>query len=64
VLTTKALLPGEIEVVSVVYPVGGAGDLTFSVIVDADANGASTENECLEDNNDAEVAGVNCPGLN
>lgn len=63
VYTTKALLPGQFEVVSATAPVTGP-DMAFAVRVDADGSGMGTENECLEDNNDAAVQGVTCPSLN
>ena len=61
--TTRALLPGESEVL--VHPValgpsGGAG--AYYVIVDGTA-GASNVNECLTDNNGALAGGVRCPGV-
>jgi len=56
--TTKALLPGQFEIVTISAPTNGT---SFSVRVDADASGMGTENECLEDNNDAGVEDVVCP---
>lgn len=61
--TTGALLPGQFEIVKwTVSPAPSAAD-TFFVVVDADMNGVGTESECLEDNNDASVQGVVCPGI-
>ena len=60
--TTKALLPGQYEVVGVDYmvPVGAAA-LSFYVAVDGAMPGMSAVSECLEDNNAASVDGVMCP---
>jgi len=64
VSTTKALLPGELEVVSVVYDiVGSSTNMSFFVVVDADKDGNGTENECLEDNNNGSVDKVSCPDV-
>ena len=62
--TTKALLPGQYEVVVVDYPVpASAAATSFYVIVDGDAQGMGVINECLEDNNQAAVDGVTCPQI-
>jgi hypothetical protein len=61
--TTKALLPGESEVVSVTFtlPAGNLGPFDFWVAVDDDGSGKGAETECHEDNNDAAITGVTCP---
>jgi hypothetical protein len=61
-VTTKALLPGQIEVVGASYMVPvGAGALSFFVVVDGAAPGTGSVSECLEANNTASVGGVMCP---
>ena len=62
-VTTKALLPGQIEVVGASYtvPVGAAALSFFVVVVVVAAPGAGSVSECLEDNNTASVDGVMCP---
>ena len=60
--TSQILLPGQYEEVELDYNVGpGDVDLGFFVEVDVDEVGASTINECLEDNNAALLSGVSCP---
>jgi hypothetical protein len=56
-MTQLPLEPGESEKVAMqgVLPVGGPW--TVEVVVDEDANGMSTKNECLENNNT--VSGTN-----
>jgi hypothetical protein len=62
--TTKALLPGQYEVVSADYMVpSSAAAASFYVVVDGDAGGLGAVNECLEDNNQATVDGVSCPQI-
>ena len=58
--TTRALLPGESEIVSHLVPAASIGAGNFFVTVDG-AQGGGTVNECLEDNNSAAIGGVRCP---
>lgn len=60
--TTKALLPGQSEVVTFTQPTA-ANIANFYVLVDG-ADAAGTVNECLEDNNGGSAGGVRCPGVN
>lgn len=63
--TSKALLPGETETISLDAVVSDkAPPLAFHVEVDGATGGMSSIDECLEDNNDAAVDGVTCPKLN
>lgn len=63
--TKKALLPGQLEVVSVDYAVpSGSSKMSFYVAVDGATPGAPSVTECLEDNNAASVDGVSCPTAN
>jgi hypothetical protein len=57
--TTKALLPGESEVVVAPYAVSKTGPFAFFVAVD----GAGDVRECLEDNNNAGAGGLLCPSV-
>jgi len=58
--TTKALLPGETEIVSLSQP---AASSAASFFVTVDGAGASLINECLEDNNSAGAGSIACPGV-
>ena len=60
--TTMALLPGQYEVVTFEYVLQASdvGPLSFYVEVDGDELGEQIR-ECLEDNNDAALTGVECP---
>jgi hypothetical protein len=60
--TTKSLLPGESEVVSMQRAITGGAPASFFVTVDGAVSGAAV-NECLEDNNSANAAGLVCPGI-
>lgn len=64
VQTTKALLPGQYELVTVNYSVAGNEIMSFYVEVDKDAMGAGAQNECLEDNNSTTLDGVECEKFN
>lgn len=57
--TTKVLLPGQSEVVSLDVPGQGSASSYF-VRVDG-AGGVSLVQECLEDNNSAGATGIRCP---
>ncbi|UQA62757.1 FG-GAP repeat domain-containing protein [Polyangium aurulentum] len=60
-VTTKALLPGQYELVTVDYNVmPQETEMSFYVEVDKDDAGQSGLNECLEDNNGATLDGVKC----
>ncbi|MBK8941478.1 MAG: VCBS repeat-containing protein [Polyangiaceae bacterium] len=60
--TTTALLPGQLEVVTLQIPDEPANMGTFYVIVDGVMMGDPDEvSECLEDNNEATVSGAVCP---
>ena len=63
VTTTKALLPGESELLKAAFavPAGKTGPFDFWVRVDDDGNGASAVTECREDNNQASITDVKCP---
>ncbi len=61
--TTKALLPGESEVVTAPFTPVGAGPFSFFVVVDGASTGASAVKECLEDNNSAGAGGLKCPSV-
>lgn len=58
-VTTRALLPGESELVTAPYPVTKSGPFAFFVAVD----GAGAVRECLEDNNSAGAGGLICPSV-
>ncbi|MFO0618894.1 MAG: FG-GAP-like repeat-containing protein [Polyangiaceae bacterium] len=62
--TTKALLPGQSEDISLPFASPGT-DVTydFFVTVDGDAGAPSAIHECLEDNNSGALVGVSCPKL-
>lgn len=61
--TTKALLPGDSEIVTLNFPLAGhSGPLSFFVTVDG-GKSASVVPECLEDNNSAGAGGVICPSV-
>lgn len=62
--TTKPLLPGQYELVTMNYPVQANEVMSFFVEVDKDAMGAGNQNECLEDNNAATLDGVECSKFN
>ncbi|MFH1132127.1 MAG: VCBS repeat-containing protein, partial [Pseudomonadota bacterium] len=61
--TTKALLPGESDVVLANFsvPPGSKEKYDFWVKVDDDGKGNGKETECVEDNNTAVITNVNCP---
>jgi len=59
-VTTKALLPGESEVVAFAQP-AAAGAASYFVSVDGAAAGTGAVDECLEDNNSGSAGGVQCP---
>jgi hypothetical protein len=63
--TTKPLLPGQYELVTMNYIVPG-GDMNMSFYVEVDKNdmGGSDTNECLEDNNGTTLGGVECGKFN
>lgn len=60
--TTRALLPGESEVLSVSYPTTGTPSTSFFVSV-AGTPATGVLNECLEDNNTGKAGGIRCPGV-
>ncbi|MDB4993464.1 MAG: uncharacterized protein JWM74_896, partial [Myxococcaceae bacterium] len=61
--TTKALLPGQSEVVTIIYSLSGApANLAFFVTVDG-GTAASVVQECLEGNNSASAGGIQCPSI-
>jgi len=63
--TTKALLPGQYELVKTTYTTLASDTLmSFYVEVDKNDAGESTQNECLEDNNGATLEGVECDSVN
>lgn len=62
--TTKALLPGQYELVTMSYAVTGNEVMSFFVEVDKDPMGMNTHNECLEDNNSTTLDGVQCGKVN
>ena len=62
--TTKSLLPGQYELVTMQYTVPGLGPMAFYVEVDKDATGNDDVNECLEDNNSTTLDGVECGKFN
>ncbi len=61
--TTKALLPGQSEVVAITFkPASGqTPPWVFTVVVDGKKAGSTGIDECLEDNNTAQAGGVQCP---
>lgn len=60
--TTKALLPGESEVVTMLFTIAAeVPPFEFFVVVDGADATAGTVDECLEDNNEAGAGGVDCP---
>lgn len=62
--TTKALLPGESEVVSLMVQLGGEPQpWAFRVVVDGTSAADSVVDECREDNNESAIDGVMCPGV-
>ena len=64
VKTTKALLPGQYEVISADYPISiPTTTASFYVVVDGDPAAVTAVSECLEDNNQASVDGVTCPDV-
>jgi hypothetical protein len=59
--TTKALLPGESEIMELPYsPPDGQALLDFFVVVDAEGQGLATVLECNEDNNTGSISSVSC----
>jgi hypothetical protein len=63
--TTHALLPGESEVVSVVFtPPSGMGPWNVFVVVDDDGTGHGQSSECDEMNNKAGPIAVSCSSIN
>lgn len=58
--TTKALLPGESEIVTHAIPADQLAGGAFFVTVDGATQGSAVD-ECLEDNNSAGAGGVRCP---
>ncbi len=62
--TTKALLPGQYELVTMNYPVPLNESMSFFVEVDKNDMGAGSQNECLEDNNSTTLDGVECGKFN
>jgi hypothetical protein len=63
--TTKALLPGQYELVTLDYAVApGETDMAFYVVVDKDEKDKGHLNECLEDNNSTKLEGVKCGSVN
>lgn len=59
--TTKALLPGESEIMELPYsPPDGQALLDFFVVVDAEGQGLATVVECKEDNNTGSISSVSC----
>lgn len=62
-VTTKALLPGESEVVLFEYTPTGTPSTAFFVSVDGTAV-TGVINECLTDNNTGKAGGVRCPVVN
>lgn len=64
-VTTTALLPGQYELVTVDYAVMPQETvMSFYVEVDKDDMDEGNLNECLEDNNVAQLGGVQCKGVN
>lgn len=63
--TTKALLPGESQIVSITFSPdsGDTPPWKFTVVVDGKVAGSSAVDECLEDNNQAQAGGVQCPSV-
>jgi hypothetical protein len=63
VSTTRRLLPGESQLLTLTYPVpaGTEGPFDFWVRVDDDGTGKGAETECDETNNIAAIASVLCP---
>lgn len=61
--TTKALLPGESEVVVHAQPADALGAGSFFVTVDGASAAAGGVDECLEDNNSAGAGGIRCPSV-
>ena len=57
--TTQPLLPGASESVSLAIP-GVSQPTSYYVVVDADAGGASSINECIELNNTATLSELTC----
>ena len=65
VSTTGTLLPGQYELVTLEYTlIAGDASMAFYVLVDQDDMGNGALNECLEDNNSASLAGVECTSAN
>ncbi|MDI3292163.1 VCBS repeat-containing protein [Polyangium sp. 15x6] len=63
--TTKALLPGQYELVTMQYKLQPSDIvMSFYVEVDKDEGGQSGLNECLEDNNGTTLGGVECDSAN
>jgi hypothetical protein len=61
--TTKSLLPGQSEVVSVLFEAANhVPPFQFYVVVDG-STAAAGMMECVEDNNDAHAGGVACPSV-
>ncbi len=61
--TTKALLPGESEVITFSFQTGQSQGGAFFVDVEG-MTPTGAVNECLTDNNSASAGGVRCPGVN
>lgn len=61
--TTKALLPGESEVVVHAHPTNLPSTGAFFVVVDGANASTGAVDECLEDNNGASAGSVRCPGV-
>lgn len=61
--TTKALLPGESEIVTAPFPTTKAGPFAFFVAVDGATATGGAIHECLEDNNTGSAGGSQCPSV-
>lgn len=61
--TTKALLPGESELVVHAHPTSLPSSGAFFVAIDGTSASDGTVDECLEDNNGASAGSVRCPGV-
>lgn len=58
--TTKALLPGESEVLSASYPTTSTPSTSFFVKVEGTPT-TGVIDECLQDNNSGKAGGIRCP---
>lgn len=63
-LTSKALLPGESEVLTLPYAPTTSSGASFYIVVEGSSPAGTVVDECLTDNNSGKAGGIRCPGVN